>query len=256
MGICTIQLTSRFAGGVHPPPPPPGNSAAAQGAFQTWLAWTNQHGINDLAAKCAQNRSAQVALQREKSTAAKPTWGNASCFAVVEVVKRQGNGFIVADAPGWSQSDDSPEGKVHAERSAIAHAYNLLGEGIEAITRIYVELSPCGTRGIRQADSCIVWLATMAPNATVMYSHEHPDQVDAWKKLNAAMANERPIYEFAPNFLNAGEVKTSSDGLYVRWQGKEPRAGYHVPAKNLMILLEGAQHPVVPMDAGARVDGT
>ncbi|WP_158558334.1 hypothetical protein [Spongiactinospora gelatinilytica] len=237
------------------PPPPPGDPTAKE-VFDAWLAFVNRHGIADLAARCAQGRAAQVKMERARSTAVKSTWGNASCFAVVEVVKREGSGIVVAAAAGWSQSEHAAEGKVHAERSAIQQAFELLGSGILGISRVYVELAPCSTRIGRQSDSCAEWLSTIAPNATVMYSHDHPGEIDAWKKLNTEMAKEDGIYEFASNFLNAGEARVSDDGLYVAWRGGLPRAAYHTSAQYLAAKLENSPSQEVPLAAAARVDGT
>lgn len=255
MGRCTVRLGSRFAGGVHPMPPPPPNDQQADKVFRAWLDWVNRNGIVDLAAMCAASRSKQVAFQRQKVASGKSTWGNGSCFAVVEVLRHRNGRWEVVQKPGWSQYEFAPEGKVHAERSAISQAYSEIGGNIEAVTRIYVELAPCTRRAINQHDTCDTWLATIAPNATVMYSHDYSNTgIAEWKKLNEAMAKEPEIYQFITTFANAGNARLSHDGSYVSWQGDDTRAKYHETARILMGLLENQMNIVVPLAAAARVD--
>ncbi|MEV4297017.1 hypothetical protein [Microbispora rosea] len=257
MGMCTVAVTSRFAGGTNPMPPPPKGDPTAEEVFKHWLDWVNTHGITDLAAQCARNRAAQVAFQRGKVASGRSTWGNGSCFAVVEVLRRQGDRLEVASAAGWSQSESLEEGKVHAERNAIGMAYDILRTGVIAVTRVYVELAPCTRRAIRQQDTCAEWLGTIAPNATVMYTHEYPDGIGGWKDLNATMAREQDLYGFATTFANPGRTELSTDGLYVTWRADTNSApAYHQTAKYLMTTLEGTMRPVVPGIASARVDGT
>lgn len=238
-------------------PPPPKGDQTAEGVFKHWLDWVNTHGITDLAAKCARNRATQVPFERAKVKSGRSTWGNGSCFAVVEVLRRQGDQLEVADAAGWSQSEALEEGKVHAERNAIAMAYDILRTGIIAVTRVYVELAPCTRKAIRQQDTCAEWLRTIAPNATVMYTHEYPAGIDGWKALNAKMAGEQGLYGYATTFANPGHAELSTDGLYVTWRADTSSTpAYHQTAEYLMTTLEGNMSPVVPGIASARVDDT
>ncbi len=258
MGMCTVSVASRFAGGTNPMPPPPSSDTTAQEVFKLWLEWVNTHGITDLAALCARNRAEQVNFQRSQVASGRSTWGNGSCFAVVEVIRSQGDRPEVANAAGWSQSESLEEGKVHAERNAIAMAYDLLRTGVMAVTRVYVELAPCTRRAARQQDTCAQWLSTIAPNATVMYTHDYPSGIDDWKALNAKMAGEKGLYGFASSFVAPGRTEVSRDGLYVTWRAStsSPPPAYHQTAQYLMTHLEDRADPVVPGIAGARVDGT
>lgn len=256
MGSYTVQLPSRFAGGTYPMPPPPQDNEQAEKVFNLWLAWVNEHGIVDLAAKCAYNRATQVAHKRAgKSTS---TWGNGSCFAVVEVLQRSGDSAAVVNFAGWSQSDTAAEGLIHAERSALSEAFNRL-MNIEGVTRIYVELGPCTKKAKNQEDTCKEFVAKFAPNATIMFTHNYTTNgFNEFKRLNNDMAHKgSDLYGVHTDFTNDGHVQLHVDdkGSYVRWQGKN-RAQYHKKARQLMTELEESDDATVPLMAAARVDGT
>ena len=84
----------------------------------------------------------------------------------------------------------NPNMRWHGEASALITALERAqidlqtnGGDLAAIAnRVYIEMSPCAAR-------CAEMLENVNPNMTVLYSFEHPDEVDDWEAAATALCN-------------------------------------------------------------------
>jgi hypothetical protein len=82
---------------------------------------------------------------------------------------------VEAYKPDGSDKYKDSEIACHGESSAIMAALESVGSDLTAITKLYVELSPCAAR-------CAGFLANVNPGLINYYSFDHPKEVPDWKK--------------------------------------------------------------------------
>jgi len=136
----------------------------------------------------------------QKQYDAKHTFGRGphSCSALVEYVKngytfyKYGNSQAKAEVGVLDKyKDDSI--KCHGESNAIAAAIGSISYDVGSevdlgglITKVYVELSPCLAR-------CAAFLKNASPKLEIMYSFDHPGEIEAWKKAASKLCSGEDI---------------------------------------------------------------
>lgn len=127
----------------------------------------------------------RVCLQKKRFDALNVKgFGPHSCSAHIEFLHKAGfisyaygNSRIKMEVeaykPDGSDKYKNSEIACHGESSAIMAALESVTNPT-AITKLYVELSPCATR-------CAGFLANVNPALNIYYSFDHPGEVAAWK---------------------------------------------------------------------------
>ncbi|MBC6906337.1 hypothetical protein DWB84_12810 [Saccharophagus sp. K07] len=143
-------------------------------------------GTNELVRRCLELKKFHVHNMRGI--------GPRSCCALLEVVIRGNTRYIFGNSQLQNPISEgiytNPHMRCHGEASALITALDRLQTELSAtrgdlaglVNRVYIEMSPC-------AAQCESMLENVNPNLTVLYSFEHPNEVQAWENAATALCH-------------------------------------------------------------------